>query len=126
MATPQHHRDLIEKMVLLVWALPSVEQCWINDFGRYSNFDVRVYKKSVVVDGKLTNGSYRPAIALMKRFCKEHKMIYRGHFIPHPKDYHQCMSVDIDFIPYDTASNTFEGVKPEGDLEGMNRSLFGW
>ena len=128
MPTPQKHVDLVAKMVAIVEGLPSVESCHINDYGRHSNFDVWVYKRPTVVNGVLTNGSYRQAISLMKRFCRVNGMIYRGHFVPSPREYHQALKVDIDFIPYDPSSNTFEGVKPEGDLEEMNAlqfSLFG-
>lgn len=128
MATPKHHIELVEKLVSLVLALPSVEYACVNDWGRHSNFDIRVCKKPVVVNGKLTNGSYRPAITFMKRFCKENKMIYREHFIPHSSESDQCMSVDIDFVPYEPSTNTFSGVQPEGDLAEMNAlqlSLFG-
>lgn len=124
MPTPQKHTDLVAKMVSLIEGLPSVKECLINDYGRHSNFDVWVFKRQTVVDGKLTSGSFRQAIALMKRFCRVNGMIYRGHFIPSPRNYSQAMQVDIDFIPYDPSSNTFEGVQPEGDLEEMNR-MFG-
>lgn len=128
MATPQHHIDLVEKMVSLVSALPSVKYAKVNDWGRHSNFDVMIYKSSSVKNGKLTAGSYRPAIEAMKRFCKEHGMIYRKHHLPHPGDAYQCLGVDIDFIPYDPSNNTFSGVEPEGALAEMNAlqlSLFG-
>jgi len=128
MATPQHHIELAEKLVSLVLALPSVEYACVNDWGRHSNFDIRVCKKPVVVNGKLTNGSYRQAIALMKRFCRVNNMIYRKHHLPHPSDHHQILGVDIDFVPYDPSTNTFAGVQPEGDLAEMNAlqlSLFG-
>lgn len=107
MSTPQAHVDKVKAMVEVISALSSVNGAWINDYGRFSNFDVWVEKKKVVKDGKLRNGSYKPAIAAIKRFCKANGMIYRGHFLPHPKDYHQSLHVDIDFFPYNAETNRF-------------------
>jgi hypothetical protein len=105
--TPQHHVDKVNAMVAMLTALPSVERVFINDWGRFSNFDVWVDKKKVWVNGKLRNGSYRPAIAAMKKFCKQNGMIYRGHHIPYKTDYHQNLHVDIDFQQYHVESNSF-------------------
>lgn len=127
MATPKHHIELVEKLVSLVLALPSVEYACVNDWGRHSNFDVRVFKKKEWKNGK-QHGTFRPAINAMRKFCKENELVYRGHNLPYPSDRYEDMSVDIDFVPYEPSTNTFSGVQPEGDLAEMNAlqlSLFG-
>lgn len=121
MRTPQEHVEKVSAMVAMLRGLPSVNEASINDYGRHSNFDVRVWKKRTFIDGKLSGGTFRPAIQAMKRYCKEHGMIYRGHFLPHRTENYQVLIVDIDFVPYDPTSNTFEGHKPEGDLAEINQ-----
>lgn len=120
MSTPREHIDKVKQMVSLLQGMPSVNEADINDWGRHSNFDVRVWKKRTFIDGKLSGGSFRPAIQAMKKFCKENDMIYRGHTLPHRDENYQVLIVDIDFVPYDPSSNTFEGHKPEGDLAEIN------
>lgn len=120
MATPQHHIDKVREMVTMLRGLPTVNEADINDWGRHSNFDVRVWKRGTFIDGKVRGGTFRPAIHAMKRFCKENGMIYRGHFLPARNENYKVLVVDIDFVPYNPASNTFDGHAPEGDLAEIN------
>lgn len=123
MPTPQKHIDKVNEMVAMLQGMPSINEVSVNDFGRHSNFDVWVWKKGTFANGKISGGSFRPAIQAMKKYCKDNGMIYRGHFLPHRTENYKMMKVDIDFVPYDPASNTFEGHKPEGNLAEINEII---
>jgi len=99
--TPEAHVQTVLQLCIELRAHPSVKDAWLNDYGRYSNFDVWVERK--------WRKQYRAAERIIRDFCRKNKMIVRNFHRPHPKDHHQSLQVDIDFRSYDPGSNTFDG-----------------
>jgi hypothetical protein len=99
--TTNEQVEAVKKLCKDLEVVEHVNAAWTNDWGRYSNFDIRFTKK------KVRGVTYRHIIDKLRVMCKERGMILRSYFIPHPKDYHQSCSVDIDFLKYDPEANRF-------------------
>ena len=116
-----------------------VSECYVDDFGRHGNFSVLcsldVYKQNS--RGYFPNNratfNMQKIVNLIKRVIKEFKgegAIYRSHESPeaiYSRAYGQSsfagyeryyISIDLDFIRYDSNTNMFEG---QTKLEGLTQ-----
>lgn len=117
--TPEEHRNEIELLCEEIKKSPLVDDAIINDFGRYSNFDIHIYP---VLKGERITLSLKSivtkAIKSLKLNCK------KGSVFPAYKKYETVFSdrrfvgydrsywaFDVDYNSYDKGSNTFsEGI----------------
>ncbi len=67
--TPQAHIDLVEKLDFHLLTLNSVKNTCINDFGRFSNFDLWVERKK--------GANFKEVIKTVNEFCKSNGMMLR-------------------------------------------------
>jgi hypothetical protein len=99
--TTEEQVEAVKKLCKDLEAVEHVEAAWVNDWGRYSNFNIRFTKR------KVRGVTYRHILNKLRAMCKERGMTLRAYFTPHPKDYHQSCSADIDFLKYDPEANRF-------------------
>ena len=105
-----------------------VDECIVDDFGRYGNFSLLCYMDFYKQNGRgyfpndKAKFNMRKIVNLIKSVIREHKndgAIFRSHESPEgiyssaygqkSFDGYECryISIDLDFIPYHAATNTF-------------------
>lgn len=129
--TTDNMKELAEKIARIITEQGKdfgVDECIVDDFGRFGNFSLLCY---LDFHKQGTRGYYpnnkakfnmRKIVDLIKKTIREHKKqgaIFRSHESPegiyysafrqksfdgYEKNY---ISIDLDFIPYHSESNTF-------------------
>lgn len=107
MATTQEQIESIKALCIKIKQIEGVEDCYIDDYGRFGNFQICICKKrrTIIVDGKKRD--FRGILSKAKVLTKQVK----GAFWRNNELYvvnKNIMLVDIDFQKYNSESNTFE------------------
>lgn len=114
--TPEDHVSEIESLCVKLQESPLVESAMINDFGRYSNFDIFVVPTQK--DSKTTNSLkklVRDTIKELQLKCKlrqanparKTKEVVWSYGIAEPVWDRNYWSFDIDYNSYDASTNSF-------------------
>lgn len=108
--TPQNHIDEIKKICEDISSHDYIDNCSINDWGRYSNF-------SIIIKPKIHNKSSTNIIKkIVKNSLKESEAHIRQYFSPklqfssllHKQYYDtEFWTFDIDFKNFNFYTNTF-------------------
>lgn len=112
--TPQSHIDAVRTMCATIKAHPAIKDVVLNDWGRFSNFEVFVYPHQV---GGVTAAAMvrRVVAAAVPRSARVRQVfsptpVYRwGRKAGYDRDFY---AVDVDFHHYDVETNRFDGGCP--------------
>jgi hypothetical protein len=116
----------VTKVVAEIQQLPCVADASTNDYGRFGNFDIHVCPRM----NQMANGLYRlldnkkfPSIMKeIKAVIKKYPQVkMREHYLPDRKNIYDrniqkgvsgfvrdYISIDLDFMDYDSETNTFK------------------
>jgi hypothetical protein len=105
MATTVDQKERVEAFVVKLKELPQVEDAYIDDYGRYGNFSVAIWKpKRKFIQGKRV--TFRSIIPTAKKLAKESGLIWRQS---NPYVANSLLTlVDIDCQPYHAEINKFQ------------------
>jgi hypothetical protein len=107
MATTQEQKELMEDLCGTIrHQVIGVKNCYVDDYGRYGNFQIVVSKerKRIYINGKKRD--FRGIMAGVRKFIKQVPGAHLRSNELYPAD-KNVMIVDIDFQKYDENSNTF-------------------